>query len=158
MDQDKWGEAFFYWFPYAQDKFAPDNYRIHSLEPIRANKVIVIVDGNNGIVEQSSASPTEAEETVYDDYAEIDFTGNEVDYKIGTAAHAADPTIPLFQATQLTLVATQDCWVRFNDAKRVRHPILVGETYVYQLKCSIIYVVRDVADGTLYLRATGVAL
>ena len=111
-----------------------------------------LVSGRFQRVTETTPLPT-SEAGVYDDFTEIAFTNVEVKYVIGTQAHAADSSIPLFTGKNLLLRADQDCYVRYNGDKRVRHFIPSGTYFSVPLKCSEIYVVRSTVDGTLRLWA-----
>jgi hypothetical protein len=102
--------------------------------------------------------PVVSNQGVYDDFAWINFLTTDVQYIIGTNAHAADSAVPLFQATQIALWATNDCWVRFNGAKRVPHFIARIVPYTFPLKCTTIDVMLYVGTGYLFVHAVGVAL
>lgn len=155
IDRDKWGETWAYWFPDGPEKFLLGTFRVHALGPIRTNKTIIIVDGNNGAVEQSESNPMPSSVPIFYDYMEFPFTSVEAEYIIGMAAHTADINVPLFTATNLSLYASTDCWVRLNSPTYVPVRIVAGQYYTVPLQCSRISIVRDVADGILYLLAVG---
>ncbi|MGA2767153.1 MAG: hypothetical protein ABSF24_02405 [Candidatus Bathyarchaeia archaeon] len=151
-----WGEIFIFYFPYDVEKNSPGVYRVHALNDIRANKSVTVVDGNCGAVEEAESNPTTSPSLIYDDYAQVPFTLIETEYDIGYNAHQADPTVPLFTATQLSLMANQNCWVKFNSATRVRHYLLANTPYTYPLNVSAVFVTAVVLNGLLYLDAVGV--
>jgi len=91
----------------------------------------------------------------YDDYYELDYTDEEVSYRIGTAARAADPNVSLFKAHQIFLEPTTDCWVRFEGPNRVQHRLTGGARYEFMRECERIYVRRVTANGTLKIEAFG---
>ena len=92
----------------------------------------------------------------YDDYTEIDFTSSESNYTIGTNAKAADSSLPsTFEGKSILFFATQNCKIRFNGLSRVQHYLNSGVYYSFNVRTSIIYVVRDTADGTLQIWVTG---
>lgn len=97
-----------------------------------------------------------APEVSKDDYAEINYTGTETNYMIGTNAFAADPNVPwgaTFVAKRVLLLPTTNCLVRFNGASRVQHLLLANQQYEVLISIERIYVVRQVADGVLYIHA-----
>lgn len=50
---DKWGETFIHYVPYQQERFPPGTYKVHALEDIRANRDVIVVDANNGVIEHT---------------------------------------------------------------------------------------------------------
>lgn len=106
----------------------------------------------------------------WDDYAALLTVAAEGNYRIGTYALLADPTLattypllarnmdteePGFTAHSLLLYATQDCLVRFNGANRVQHTLLAGFFYTFNLMVHTVYFQRVAVDGTLYVYAEG---
>lgn len=148
--------------------------RVYAAEAIRKNRDIIIVGANNSATEHTpqelkyetvkltwervrETHPLPVTESyVYDDYAEIKFTGEEKCYVIGSAAHKADPSLPeSFEAKNLLLLSDQDCWVRFNSPNRVQHFIAANTYFNFHIRCSRIYVVRHVTNGTLKIWSEG---
>jgi hypothetical protein len=154
---DKWGEVFFFYFPYAAEKNKAGTYRVHALSDVFANKTVIIVDANCGCVQQSESNPTATVRLALDDYAEINFGAVEVEYDIGTNAHTADPAVPLFMTTQLSLFATTGCFVRFNSKTRVQHHLQPLVPYSFPLNVTSLFVIQDLNAGTLFVDAIGAA-
>jgi hypothetical protein len=155
LAQDKWGEVFAYWVPYKTDKFSAGTYIVHALSDIRAHKTVIVVDQNNGALEQSESNPLQSPYPTLDDYAEIAFSATEQEYIIGTSAHGTNASVPVFAASQIALSPDQDCYVKFNSSKNVRHRMLLGQIYTYPLRVTAIYVTRVAVNGTLTIRAVG---
>jgi len=92
---------------------------------------------------------------LYDDYALISFTAQETSYTIGSNAHEIDHSLPeSFEAKSILLFANQNCWVRFG-ANKIQHYIRANTWYEFNVRTTVIYVVRDTVDGTLELHAEG---
>ena len=70
------------------------------------------------------------------------------------------PKVAAFEAKKITFLATEDCWIRFEGASRVRHfipggALVTGPYFTYTRRCNIFFVVRDTTNGILYVWITG---
>lgn len=115
--------------------------------------------------------PVEGQDLI--DYVAISTSATVYTYYIGTMQAALNPTWTLrnfpgvyvnstggtahpgFDAQQLLFYATEDTYVRFNDASNVPVLILAGMLITIPLKTSVIYVQRVTANGILYVWAVG---
>lgn len=104
-----------------------------------------------------SVLPPERSTYEYDDYASVAFTDTETSYTVGTNANSAvSGSWPTgLKAQSILLYATQDCYVRFDNALGVQHRLFAGNFYMFHRRCSTIYVVRVTADGTLHIWLEG---
>jgi hypothetical protein len=94
--------------------------------------------------------------TIYDDYAEIAFSATETEYLIGTNAKKADGAIPLFEAVSITFLSDQDCYIKFDSQRRVRHRLAAGDYWIYSRRTRAIYITRVTVDGTLTMWIEGI--
>lgn len=148
--------------------------KVTAMEDVRANRDIIVGNEQGEIKEHTPVELSYEKATggyqragegyplpttkanIYDDYKEISFTATEQEYTIGTAAHEADPSLPLsFAALSILFYADQDCKVRFNGASRVQHKINSGAYISFDRRVTKIYIVRDTVNGTLQIWTTG---
>jgi len=118
-------------------------------------EIVVIIGGAASIYTLSSGGFIQLRGYKYDDYYELDYTDEEVSYRIGTAASAADPSISSFRAHQVFLEPTTDCWIRFESSSRVQHRLAAKVRYEFLRECEWIYVRRVSTSGTLKIQAFG---
>jgi len=103
-----------------------------------------------------------------EDFTTINFTATEQSYVIGTDAYNANPTghaswaknppvtgQPGFMAQEIMFYCTTNCLVRFNGPSEVQELILANAYKTFYPKVHTIYVVRQAANGTLYVWSEG---
>jgi len=135
--------------------FKWEKHRVLAVEDVRAYREVIIIDEEERVKEHTPVE-TKPLGYVYDDFAQISFTATPTRYIIGTSAHSADPAVPSsFLADIMFLSADQDCYVRFEGARRVEHLLLAGVQYEYKRRTDTIYVRRSTVNGTLTIRALG---
>ena len=97
--------------------------------------------------------------TVFDlnDYAAVAFTATQTNYVVGTNARAALPgSWPAGQeALEELFRCDQDCYIRFDDTAAMQHYIPAGNWIQFHQRCSVIYVQRVTANGTLRIWLEG---
>ena len=93
----------------------------------------------------------------YIDYEPVTTGAASVGYVVGTNARRAEPGRypPFFVAKIILAFCTQDCWLRFNNARAV--PVfLPSRTWVaYEILTSIIYHQQATVAGALQLTFQG---
>jgi len=57
--------------------------------------------------------------------------------------------VPAFEGKDLLFFATENCWIRFNDASAVPHYVPANTYMRFHQKCILFFVQRDTVSGTL---------
>lgn len=96
---------------------------------------------------------------LYDDYTKVTVTIAEADYKIGADTYTLNTGAfkgsKNFIAEEVLLLATQDCYVRFNKTNAIQHYVHANVYYRHKRKVGKIYHQRVTSDGYLEIWSEG---
>lgn len=129
--------------------------KVKAVERIGAYSDVIVVDEPNLAKERSPLLISKIYGYVYYDYAEISYGSDYVEYKIGTKAQEANPETPLFEAQELYLIASTNCYVKFNVEKNLEIPLEADVQHTFKLRVKKIYVKQQNSPGKLVIFALG---